>query len=149
MALPSLQIHQRIRDKAKNANIYVSDTEYSIPKSSWLTGDFYSLYRSWTIRERLYEWKSYHDCDNKSITFMAFAAMCHSKTMAARQKEGKDTVQGIAVGMIFYLINGNKKKGHAINVVHSEKGIQFFEPQNGRILNLTKKERDSIWMVII
>lgn len=149
MALPSLQIHHRIREKAPNANIYLSDTDYSIPKSSWLTGDFYNLYRKWTSKERLYEWKEYHDCDNKSVTFMAFASMCHAKTMAAREREGKETVQGIAVGMIYYLINGDKNRGHAINVVHSDKGIQFLEPQNGRILNLTTKERDSIWLVIM
>lgn len=149
MALPSLQIHKAILKEAKNADIYISDVDYSIPKREWVRGNFYRLYKSWLSRHGLHTWKSYHDCDNKAETFSTFASFCHAKTMTAREREGKETYQGIAVGVVYYLIGGNKNKGHAINIIYTQNGIEFLEPQNGRFQNLTQKEKDSIWFVSI
>lgn len=80
-----------------------------------------------------------HNCDNFASLFYAFAQICHAKSNREEQ--------GIAVGELFYFIGGDKTKGHAINIALTDKGIIAIEPQNGRIQELTKAEKESAWFV--
>lgn len=80
-----------------------------------------------------------HNCDNFASLFYAFSQICHAKSNRSEQ--------GIAVGELFYFIGGDKTKGHAINIAMTDKGLIAIEPQNGRIQELTKAEKESAWFV--
>ncbi len=80
-----------------------------------------------------------HNCDNFASLFYAFSQICHAKSNREEQ--------GIAVGELFYFIGGDKNRGHAINIAMTDKGLIAIEPQNGRIQELTKAEKESAWVV--
>lgn len=48
----------------------------------------------------------------------------------------------IAVGTIWYVISPGQR--HAINIILSESGIVYFEPQTGKIVTLTPEQENSI-----
>ena len=146
MAIQSSQLHSKIRQELRHANLFLTDTDYESPSRKWISGRFYNLYRSWLFKHNRDRWVEYSDCDNFAFMFMVFASLCHAKTMDARKRMGQTVYQGISVGVIFYKIE--KTGGHAINFIHTEKGIEFFEPQTGKWVNLTDKERESSWFVV-
>jgi hypothetical protein len=54
---------------------------------------------------------------------------------------------GFAVFRIFYHIGGERTKGHAINLVITDHGVEFVEPQAAKFVFLTQAELESIWTV--
>jgi hypothetical protein len=148
VALPSIELHNRVRKQIRQAKLFLTDTDYEIPTHDWIGGKFYNLYRNWLWKNNRERWTTYSDCDNFAFMFMVFANLCHAKTMDARKKLGQKTYQGIAVGVVFYMINGDNTRGHAINFIHTDKGIEFLEPQDGSWVKLTDKERASAWFAV-
>lgn len=122
-----------------NAQLIISDVDYALPKASWLTGTFYDFYNGWRFDHNLNEWANKNDCDNFASLFYAFSQICHAKSNREEQ--------GIAVGELFYFIGGDKNRGHAINIAMTDKGLIAIEPQNGRIQELTKAEKESAWFI--
>lgn len=122
-----------------NAQLIISDVDYALPKASWLTGTFYDFYKNWRWEHNLNEWTMKNDCDNAASLFYCFSQICHAKSNRPEQ--------GIAVGELFYFIGGDKNRGHAINIAMTDKGLIAIEPQNGRIQELTKAEKESAWFV--
>jgi hypothetical protein len=83
--------------------------------------------------------------DNRAeCTFFAtsFEAFCQ-KRYFAQAFHSSIPAPGIAVGTIWF--NETPTTGHAINVVLTEQGRKFFEPQTGKFLELTPAQIDSIY----
>ena len=132
------QIQKLVTDFGfKNAKLFISDGTYARPTTSYLTGKFYEFYTAWLSDHNFSQWRATWDCDNFASTYYVFAQMCHAK--AARKEEG------ISVGELFY--RQDTGGGHAINLAITEKGVVIIEPQNGQEMTLSKKEKESCWMI--
>lgn len=136
-----------LRKEMRNASIFLTDAEYVCPNTPWLRGKFWNTYRSWAMKNFVMKWQTFDDCDNKAALFQVLICIAHSHAMQKRDNGMKMTAQGIAVGTMDYLIGGDKKKGHCINIFISGGEVKFLEPQNGKVLKLTQKEKDSCWHV--
>jgi len=143
------QIREIISREIENASIFIADADYASPNKSWVIGKFYNSYRNWLQKHQLNKWESYYDCNRFAYTFSVFASFCHAKTMQVYEKMGRQTFQGISIGVIYYNIGGKRGNGHAINFFVTEGKVHYIEPQNGKIINLTKEEKDSAWFVTI
>jgi hypothetical protein len=144
--LTSLQVRNKVREELKHANVFLTDTNYLTPDRSWMQGKFYSLFRKNLLQNNLYQWKKYHDCDNKSFKYWMFAGDCHAITMMLREKQNLPVYEGITVGVLFFL--QETRFGHAVNFVITERGFEVVEPQNGKFLKLTQAEKDTSWFAI-
>jgi hypothetical protein len=146
MILTSSQLYKKVQDEFHNAGVYLTDVSYVTPDRNWLQGKFYSTFRRNLTQNKLYQWRTYHDCDNKANKYWQFACDCHALTMMLREKQGKQIYEGIAVGVFFF--KQETRFGHAVNFAVTEKGIEFIEPQNGRFITLTQDEKDTAWYAI-
>jgi hypothetical protein len=135
----AMELHpQLINFGLSTTKLYISDADYSKPKSSYLFGEFKTFYKAWLFEHNLHTWQPNWDCDNFSSTYYVFAQMCHAKS-------SKTFTQGIAVGELFYLKENSG--GHAINIAITEKGVTIIEPQTGNEIKMTDAEKKSVWMI--
>lgn len=139
--MKSTDLYRLIKITFPNVDLKMSDVDYALPKASWLTGTFYDFYRAWRFDHNLNEWSTKNDCDNFASLFFAFAQICHAK--------GDRVEEGIAVGQMFYGLNGDRTKSHSINVAVTDKGVIAIEPQTGKLVQLSKAEKDCVYFVII
>ena len=145
MPISNQKLFRDIRKTFSKAEIFTSDADYMTPQKDWVSGDLYHKnFRKWLSENQLSRWKDYWDCDNFSFAFYSFAQICHARTMQNLAKD--DRAQGLAIGVMFYHMEG--AGGHAINFIHTNGEIVGFEPQNGKYINLTKKEKDSCWLAL-
>ena len=129
MAIQSRNLSILLNKQLPNAKVFLSDSSCAIPNRDWLQGDFYRMYLRNLRANKLYQWREYHDCDNKAFKYWQFASDCHAMTMMLREKQGLEIHQGIAVGVLFFM--QDNAGGHAINFAITNKGLEFIEPQNG------------------
>ena len=146
-SISASDLYREIKSQHKRSDAYLSDTAFVIVKSTWVRGKFWFEYKKWCMSNFVMKWQTFHDCDNKSILFMALLQIVHANAMRKRKSAGQDTIEGVAVGVMYYGIDGDKTKGHAINIIYSEGRLQYLEPQNGKLVKLTQKEKDSCWYV--
>ncbi len=73
----------------------------------------------------------------------------HSK--AQTDKDDNSKKQSVAVGVIWYERDG--RGGHAINIIvtkiDDKLTVRFIEPQDGKEVELSKSEKESIFFVLI
>lgn len=146
MVLTSSQVYKEVKKELKNAHVVLTDTDYLTPNRDWMQGKFYSLFRQNLSQNNLYNWREYHDCDNKAFKYWMFAGDCHSATMMLREKQGLPVYQGITVGVLFF--KQETRYGHAVNFIITDHGFEVVEPQNGQLLKLTQAEKDTSWFAI-
>lgn len=138
--MKTLDILTAVRAAGFTEAKYISaDVDFAKPMLNWLTGTFYDFYKSWRSDYGFDTWSNKLDCDNFSSMFYCFAQLCHSKSDRSEQ--------GIAVGEMFYLIDGDKNRGHAINIAITDAGVVTIEPQTGKVLKLTDIEKKSCWFI--
>ena len=85
-----------------------------------------------------------YDCDNHAFEMMTFAARVNAVTAVKKPKRAKG---GILLGTISYHSMGNGRFGpHATNIfINHQRQVKFFEPGDGRIINLSDSEKETIW----
>jgi len=101
-------------------------------KSHW------NKYKQELFNKGVANWDNSFDCNRFTLYFQAFSQIEYFKT-----SNGSNS--SVAIGEVFYLKDGIS--GHAINCALTDSGLIFIEPQTGQVLNLTKKELDSIFFV--
>ena len=70
-------------------------------------------------------------------------SLAFKETFGTDNKNATDA-EAVAVGVMSY--NNSARSAHAINVViGKDDEILFFEPDGGDYLNLSKKQKESIW----
>ena len=105
---------------------------------------YFKNFSKWLWANNLSKWKAHWDCDNFAFAFYTFAQICHARSMDKAIEE--DQAQGLSIGVMFYKKEG--AGGHAINIIYTEGKLWGFEPQSGKFLNLTQKEKDSCWFIV-
>ncbi len=117
--------------------VIFSDENYNIPTTEWVFNKFYPWFQGELKRYGVSEWTKKFDCDDFAAFFRILAQICHKKS--------KGTTDGLAIGEVHY--EQSDASFHAVNVVLTEKGPIFIEPQTGQQLILTKDEEKSIYRV--
>jgi len=140
--------------------INAPDANYTLYSLNYIKGEGYEKFKKWLFRRGIFGWRHTFDCDNYAEAFRVFLQIVHSK--AQKGKTDNSRKQAVAVGVIWYERAG--RGGHAINIVVSkiEGGfkpysvdrteslvVKFVEPQDGKIIELSKSELDSIFFVLI
>jgi len=131
-------------------NIAVSDQTYFLPTLDMVTKEIFPKYWQWLASLKLTKWVHKWDCDNFAEAFKMFSCGYY-------QQQIESNAEGISVGIIHYKAllraENNTRGGHAINVIfinnNNNLDIIFIEPQNGKILNLTEEEKNSIWLLYV
>ena len=118
--------------------LVITDKQYAFPSSDFLFIDF-KLY--WLNVKSSYSPKE--DCEDQAFAYLLEAQRAH------RDSEHED--DGFAVGVCFYLKNGERDRGHGINfaLLDGESKPRFIEPQTGNEIILTVLEWNSIFFVCV
>jgi hypothetical protein len=103
----------------------------------WVTGTWYNHYCKVLDSKGITGWREDFDCDDWAHAFKVEMQYAHKKACV--------NSEGIACGVVYDIIS---RSGHAINVVITEGGVTFTEPQTGRVLDLTDQEVGQIWFVL-
>jgi len=111
---------------------------YNIPTHDSLT-KWGSFARATLAGLGIATWKAFFDCDKFSLFFKVIAAVMHYAAWVV----GRATATDVAVGVLIYNVAGDAARCHMINVVRTERGIEPYEPQQCRALDLTEIERNS------
>lgn len=131
-------------------NIAVSDQTYFLPTIHQVQNEIMPKYWDWLRSLNLTKWYHRWDCDNFAEALKLFTCGYYQTTIEAN-------AEGIGIGIIHYKAGARAEDGtgggHAINVLfinnNNNIDIAFIEPQNGSILNLSKPELDSIWLLYL
>jgi hypothetical protein len=131
-------------------NIAVSDRTYFLPTLDTVTKEIFPKYWQWLASLKLTKWVHRWDCDNFAEAFKMFSCGYY-------QQQIESNAEGIGIGIVHYKAirraENNTSGGHAINVIfinnNNDLDIIFIEPQNGKILNLTEEEKNSIWLLYV
>jgi len=134
-----------VRSRYRNAQIYMLDAEYTLTTRSVIE----KAYSQFIFKMRvigLSLWLSNKlDCDKWAWLFKAYVTVRNALSKRSN---------ALAVGIICYHVGGDKAKPHCINVyshIMANGGFKTVElepqPKNGT-KELTKVERDSVWLAI-
>jgi hypothetical protein len=152
MTVSKAAVVSAIRQVLPRARNYWRDPEYTpvdLDKLNRLHKEHLEwLAAMWGIPVRDVRWiENMYDCDKFAGSFDTYANVRFAK---------KFFLTGIrrpalAVGLLSYLIGGQRGNGHMINVAYTNEGVKFLEPQPTAfaVKNLTEAERNSAWLVQI
>ena len=153
--------------KRNSRDVFFADADYAMFSERFLIGEGFNGFKKWLTfcgidnngGQNQY-WKRNYDCDNLAESFKTYMNILHARanplTFTESFKSGKDneaSAQGVAVGVVYFKI---KNKGsvihHAVNMaitrgLRNELVSVFIEPNSAGKINLTKKEKESIWYV--
>jgi hypothetical protein len=116
------------------------DMRYAPPKADWLTGEFYAFFRATmaALNTLTYVPES-GDCDDFAEQFVSWAKTCHRRTNLHPNA-------GLPVGSLFY--RRDDGQAHAVVIaITSDLGLIVIEPQTGKRLSLTDREKLSCWFI--
>ena len=147
MVLTANEIRDIIKNECRlrrsKLEISIPDETYVTVNKIWVAKTFYSWYCNNLIRWGVKNWHKNHDCDNKAGLFKELANVCY----ASNNKSSK--AQSLAIGEFWYKIDNGVY--HAINIIISKPydtvEVNWIEPQNGNLLNLTLSEKKSVLRV--
>jgi len=137
--MTSSELRQLLRSLPGTPTIDIPDRDYACPSKEWVLGGFYNWYCKVLDGLKLSYRKNF-DCDNFAGMFFELAQACHGQTKDA-------PTEGLAVGKIKFLVDGDPTRGHAINIVVSEDGAWFIEPQSGSEVTLSSVELRSVYAI--
>jgi hypothetical protein len=129
--------------------VYMLDASYVLLSSHDADNYFFNL--SAQVQNVLKGWaEDISDCDKYSRLLQSFAQVTHAKQWS---KVG-GAPAGLAVG-VFNYIQDSTKSGHSINCLLTKEPnngtifLSFYEPQTGRPMELSLKERSSAFLVVL
>jgi hypothetical protein len=121
----------------------LGDVLYAEVNSEWLK-DFYPTYRSELSRMGVVKWDSRYDCRRFAGLFTELA-----QNRFFKQAFHSDIpAHTLALGPVWYS-RADGTGGHAIIVALTERGAIYLDPQNGKEVDLTAKERASIHFAVL
>ena len=127
-------------------NAVAGDNSYFCPTRALVENDLYPNFKKWLAALNLGKWYHKWDCDNFSDAFKVFSNGYYFNTI-------ESNAESIAIGIIHYIAEKRAESGlagaHAGNLIYLDNGnnnveLSYFEPQNGRLYNLTDSEFRSI-----
>ena len=122
-------------------NIFVADADYFIPSRQWIEEGFHYWFAQALEALRVDKYHRSNDCDNFAMGYQWLANVCHSQSQS-------ETTQAVSIGQVFYCIDGDPDKKHAINVAFVDEGeLVYIEPQGPEVIELSEAEERSIFFV--
>ena len=144
--------------------LYFTDRNYAVPDINHLMTIVNSKFDAWLDfiglahrKGQVEYWQRKFDCENLADLYKSYCDLLHYKTNPLSytensQSSNKNTsdAEGLAVGVVWY--DTSDTTAHAINVaisndVEGKLKLFFIEPNTGRSVNLTSKQKESIWYV--
>lgn len=119
--------------------IYSGKHVYATVNREWILWA-YDDFRNWLAQGQygVLKWDDRSQC---TLFSAAFEVYCQ---IAFFRQAFHDSIpaQGIAVGTIWYLPNYpiDFSTGHAINMIITQNGMEYFEPQTGKFITLTSDQ---------
>lgn len=108
---------------------------YAVPTLAWIQGPCYAAFRNRYWAENLSRWTVRWECRDFARAFACFAQECWATTQAASLEDG------VAVGEIWFRPDPNDlTKGHAICPIFTENGLQYLEPQTGKLWPMSPEQ---------
>lgn len=136
----------RVLDKAEVRQlvprVYVGDERYAEVNSRWLMG-FYPHFRAELFRLGVVRWDTRFDCNRLAELYTGVAQVAYFNEAF----HSGSSAQALAVGPFWYLKADGR--GHAIVQALTELGPIFIDPQTGKRIELTAKERASAFLQVI
>jgi hypothetical protein len=127
-------------------NCVAGDVSYFCPTRESVQNNLYPNFKNWLVSLNLGKWYHKWDCDNFSDAFKVFCDGYYFNHI-------ESDAESIAVGIIHYVAERRAESGvagaHAGNLIYLDNlsnGItmNYFEPQNGRLYDLSDGEFRSI-----
>ncbi len=155
-ALPSLwsgSVMQMADFNAQVGNLWpAADESYAVIRASALPAH-YDWFRSQLSNLGLGRWDQKLDCDNFAHLFRD---LTNARLYTDQWAGGSANAQSAAVAAYWFRIYRKTFLGgpipwgigHACNVLVTDEGVKFFEPQTGEILELSPQEIESRYNVI-
>lgn len=141
------EIRKACRLKRQKVHVSIPDASYVTPNKRWVKQNFYNWYKTTLEGWDIYRWKQSHDCDNKAGLFKELADVCYGTHTKNVSKKGAES---LAISDFWYIPEGSTT-GHCINMVISgaEEGCEvwWIEPQTGKEVKLSLKEKRSVWEI--
>jgi len=121
------------------AKIFLADGQYALVDYYWFHKYFIP-----NIKKRLPGYSKSFDCDNFSDAVVFFAHWLHNSTKCFN-------CDSVAVGELYYNVEGGSKQGHAINIILYKKEdhylYEFYDINMTSRAVLTKKEINSVYFI--
>jgi len=132
-----------------HVNINAPDANYCLYTENYIIGEGYKKFNNWLFNRNIIGWRHTFDCDNFAESFRVFLQIVHSKAMQKEKNLSKK--QSVAFGVIWF--TRDKGGGHAINFFVTKEDdklvVKYIEPQNGKLVSLSQKEKESIFFILI
>lgn len=143
MTIKAHEVHQFLKHRYPKAEVFVLDEFYELPSRAEVE-TLYDKFQRALKWHNLLKWlPNVFDCDNFAWNFKG-ASNAHRAAKGERKE--------FPIGFVCY--KDNRLGPHAINnAIWRESDynlIREIEPQSGGgIMNLSKEERESAWLVIV
>lgn len=128
-----------IENGFNNRNFAITDSDFALPAEQWVKTTFSSAFLNFLFKIKAdIGSEEDNDCDDFALAAVFFAKLLHHRT------KNKPEYTGLAFGEYYYI--KAERGAHAINFfVTNDNGLKilFFEPQTGKIINLTDAELKS------
>jgi len=123
-----------------NFPYFAAQSSYNKVNYQWVI-DSYQDYRGYIAQGAMgvVKWDELTLCTYFSNSYAVWAQKQFQEYAWYHQVNNKQ----IAVGVTWYM--KNTQFGHAINVIYTERGKEYFEPQTGKFIELTQEEKNTIY----
>jgi hypothetical protein len=138
---PAEQMSTGTTIPAANLPGWKGDAVYGQVSSAWLK-DFHARWKADLFSKGVVRWDGRFDCNRFAAHFAAAAQIEYYTQNFHSWTAG----QAAAVGEVWYLIGGQKGRGHSIVLAYTERGPTYFEPQTGKEVALSAAEQQSIYL---
>lgn len=123
--------------------VFLFDETYQVPSKKWVEDSIISTFpehlRYVEITKHISE---ISDCDKYSRAFVEHANKILRRT--------KSSTNPISIGIMSYVANfSGKLTAHQINIILTDSGIFFFEPQHNKFVTLSPEEIKSITRIFM
>ena len=130
---------KNLKSRFPFAKIYLSDSYYALVDHFW----FHEIFAP-NIKKKFPKYSKTFDCDNFSGSVVFFAQWLHNYTQCFN-------CDSVAVGELYYSMEGDLENGHAINIILYQKDgkylYEFYDVNKSSKVVLDKKEINSIFYI--
>ncbi len=127
-----------------NAIIYPLSASFAIPNVDWIVKEYYQEFRKELFNKGVVNWDVGFNCNQFARYYTSYL-----QTKFFIENFHLEKAPTLAVGSLCYLIDGDRNKSHEINcIVNEYNQIILIEPQNGKIVSLTDKEKNSVFLIL-
>lgn len=128
--------------RARIPTMFFGDDSYAEVNSVWLH-KWYHEYRSQLSRVGIVDWNERFDC-NRFVEFYTGLAQAY---YFRESFHDRNPGHALALGPIWYVRDHGRSR-HALVQALTERGRVFFDPQNGREVQLTPTEQASAYLML-